>query len=269
MPATLELPGAKLRYSVAGDGQLVILIPGARGDGTIYTALAQHLGPKFRVLIYDRRGYAGSSLDGEQDYAHRLERDADDVAGLINHEGGGKAVVFGSSSGAIVALEVLVRHPDLVSTLIAHEPPAMALLPDATEQLAFVQDIYDTYKSAGMQPAMGKFLMSMMSAGDREMLRNAAGHGDMVQMTRDFDYWFEHELRQYPAKQFDMAALRTGAGRIVFIAGADTTGLVPHKTAELFAEKLTATLKVFPGGHLGYVTASKNFAANLAGLIAT
>lgn len=265
---TLDVPGAKLNYQVTGSGPLLVLIPGARGDGNIFAPLAQRLASRFSVLSYDRRGCAGSRLDGPQDYSHRLETDADDVARLIRHAGDGPAVVFGSSSGALVALQVLALHPEVVGTLAAHEPPAMTLLPDSDHWLAFVQEIYDTYKATGMQPALEKFLTSMMSDSDREMLKQNAGRGDMTQMARDFDYWFEHELRQYPATVFDMGALQAGAGRTMFIAGVDTGELLPHRIAVLFAQKLGAPLHVLPGGHLGYVTRAEDFAGSLASKLA-
>src|SRR2546421_10999944 len=47
------------------------------------------------------------------------------------------ATVFGSSFGAIVALEVLSHTPEQAQTVVAHEPPAVALLPDAAKWLAF------------------------------------------------------------------------------------------------------------------------------------
>ena len=262
--SVLDVPGARLSYQVAGSGPLLVLIPGARGTGAIFQPLAHHLAPHFSVLTYDRRGYAGSSLDGPQDLSRRLETDAGDVALLVQHAGGGPAAVFGSSSGAIVALEVLVRHLEVVGTLIAHEPPAMTVLPDSARWLAFVQDVYDTYKSAGAQPAMGKFLMSMMSQSDRDTLKANAGRGDPAQVARDTDYWFEHELRQYPATTFDMPALRAGAGRAAFVAGEDTADLVPHQIAVAFAQELGTPLHVLPGGHIGYVTEAERFAHALA-----
>lgn len=265
--STLEVPGAKLNYQTVGSGPLLVLIPGARGDGTIYHPLSHALAPQFSVLTYDRRGYAGSSLDGPQDYTCRLETDADDVACLIQDAGAEPAIVFGSSSGAIVALDIVTRHPEVVGTLVAHEPPAMKLLPDSGRWLAFVNDIYETYRADGLQPAMGKFLMSMMSESDREMLKQNAGQGDMARMARDFGYWFERELRQYPATDFDMAALQACAGHTMFIAGEDTADLLPHKIAVAFAQKLGVPLHVLPGGHIGYVTRADEFAHALAAII--
>ena len=41
--STLDVPGARLGYQVAGEGPLLVLIAGMRGSGPIYHPLAQHL----------------------------------------------------------------------------------------------------------------------------------------------------------------------------------------------------------------------------------
>jgi hypothetical protein len=41
----------------------------------------------YAVVIYDRRGFSRSQLDGPQDYRHRLETDADDDAGALGEDG--------------------------------------------------------------------------------------------------------------------------------------------------------------------------------------
>ena len=263
--ATLPVPGAALDYRVVGEGPLLVLIPGARGAGDIYRPLAQHLSGQFRVLTYDRRGYGASKLDGEQDYTRRLQTDADDVARLIAQEETGPALVFGSSSGAIVALTVLGLHAGSVQRLLAHEPPALALLPDAerARQTALLQETYELYRAQGMRPAMGKFLMAMMSASDREKLAASAAAGDAAQTARDFDYWFEHELRQYPVTNFDLDQLRSRA-ELAFIVGAETADLMPHQVALSFADRAGAPSFVLPGGHVGYLTYPAEFAAGLA-----
>jgi len=128
--STLNVPGAKLYYGVSGDGPLLILIPGAAGTGEVFRPLIGPLAERYQVVTYDRRGFSGSELDGPQDYDHRLDTDADDVRRLIEHASDRPATVFGSSSGAIIALEVLTQHPSVVRTLVPFEPPAVRQLPD-------------------------------------------------------------------------------------------------------------------------------------------
>src|SRR2546425_8762756 len=98
-----KVPGAQLAYEVTGSGPLLILIPGAAGTGEVFRLLAHHLISQYQVVIYDRRGFSRSQLDGPQDYEHRLSTDADDVQRLIAHLTDQPATVFGNSSGALVA----------------------------------------------------------------------------------------------------------------------------------------------------------------------
>src|SRR5260370_41985842 len=95
--STLKVPGAQLSYEVSGDGPLLILIPGARGEGAVFRQVARTLVTRYQVVIYDRRGFSRSQLDGPQDYEHRLETDADDVRRLIEHQTSQPATVFGNS----------------------------------------------------------------------------------------------------------------------------------------------------------------------------
>lgn len=146
--STLKVPGAQLFYEVSGSGPLLILIPGASGTGESFRPLAPHLISRYQVVTYDRRGFSRSQLDGPTNPAHRLATDADDVLRLIEHLTDQSVMVFGSSSGAIVALEVLTHAPEWVQTLVAHEPPAVKLLSDAASWLAFFDGVYETYRPA-------------------------------------------------------------------------------------------------------------------------
>src|SRR5699024_2382933 len=112
----LNVPDAQLYYETRGTGPLLIMIPGASGDARTFTAVSRYLEEHYTVITYDRRGFSRSPLDGPQDYHHRLTTDADDVARLIEHHGE-SAAVFGTSSGAVIALTVLPRHPNRVSSL--------------------------------------------------------------------------------------------------------------------------------------------------------
>jgi pimeloyl-ACP methyl ester carboxylesterase len=110
---TLPLPGVDLHYETTGSGPLLLCITGAQGNGSAWEPLAKELSSKYTVVSYDRRGFSASTITGPQDYSDRLATDADDAAALIVHlSQDAPATVIGNSSGAIVALNLLLKHPD-------------------------------------------------------------------------------------------------------------------------------------------------------------
>lgn len=163
-----EAPGARLYYELRGEGPLLAVVPGAKGEADIYRDLADELSTRYQVMTYDRRGFSRSQLDGAQDYQRRLATDADDARGLIRHLGDEPATVYGNSTGALVALEVLIRHPDVVRTVIAYEPRMVRLLPDGEQWVAFFQRVYDSYRTLGVVPALKLFAEGTRIAGSSD-----------------------------------------------------------------------------------------------------
>jgi len=82
------------------------------------TRLAKHLAEHFTVISYDRRG-RGKSAD-TQPYA--VEREVEDIDALIGTVGA-PVFLFGSSSGAVLALEAANKLGDKVQALFLYEPP--------------------------------------------------------------------------------------------------------------------------------------------------
>src|SRR4051794_7747377 len=147
----LEVSGARLYYESFGGGPPLVLVPGGNGTAHIFGAVAEALGRHYTVITYDRRGFARSRLTGSQDYEHRLETDADDLAQVIEQLAAAPASVFGPSSGASVSLEALTRHPGTMDKLVAYEPPAMRQLRDGDEWLEFFRNVYKVYAESGAQ----------------------------------------------------------------------------------------------------------------------
>ena len=58
------------------------------------------------------------------------EQHADDVHRIITEPGVGPVDLFASSGGAVNALALVAKYPEDVRTLVAHEPPPAAILPD-------------------------------------------------------------------------------------------------------------------------------------------
>ena len=261
--STLKVPGAQLYYEVSGDGPLLILIPGAKGEGEIFRPLARPLAARYQVVTYDRRGFSQSSLDGPQDYDYRLETDADDVRRLIEHLTDQPATVFGNSSGAIVALEVISHSPERVQTVVAHEPPAVNLLPDAAKWLAFFDGVYDTYRQSGVPKAMHQFASGAFGSVDHQVMDHAMRKYTNEYTLSNATYWMEHELRQYPRVELDLDALEASAERIMLAGGRDSQNQLPYQPNRVLAQKLGRDIVNLPGGHLGFVSSPTEFAKEL------
>ncbi|MEZ0092253.1 alpha/beta fold hydrolase [Streptacidiphilus sp. EB129] len=110
--------GTVIAYQRSGSGPVVIVVSAALADRTGTRRFTRELAPNFTVVDYDRRG-RGASGD-TRPYA--IEREVEDIEALID-ENGGRAHLFGSSSGAVLALEAANRLVGKVEKLALFEPP--------------------------------------------------------------------------------------------------------------------------------------------------
>lgn len=112
--------GTTIAYDRHGSGDAIILVSGAmqyRGSDPFTPQLIEKLAAQFSVYFYDRRG-RGESGD-TQPYA--VAREIEDIAALIG-VAGGRASLFGMSSGAVLAVEAAASGI-AVDRLALYEPP--------------------------------------------------------------------------------------------------------------------------------------------------
>jgi pimeloyl-ACP methyl ester carboxylesterase len=256
--SVLDVPGARLYYETHGSGPLLVMVPGANGTADVFRMVTEHLAARYTVVIYDRRGFSRSLLDGPQDYDRRLETDADDVRRLIAHLGDEPAIVFGASSGAIVALALLTHHPSVVRTIVPFEPPVMRYLPDGQKWLDLFSEDYDLYRESGVDSALALFREHAFPVSDQQVMARAPRND------ANAAYWFEHELRQYPAVELDLDALKAQADRIVLAAGREGAGYPAHDVVAELGNVLGRDVIELPGGHVGCVAHPAEFARELS-----
>lgn len=206
---------------------------------------------------------------GAQDYDHRIETDADDVAALLKHTSpDAAATVFGNSSGALVTLETLIRHSDLVKTVIAHEPPAHKLLPDWEQLNEGAQQLYRIYRKQGVAPAL-EFFAGWVKLDEHEttgLLASMDPRSGPYTFANSL-YWFERE-GSYGATAFDIDALHRVKDKLVLANGENTDKEAGHyRPNVILAEDLALELKLLPGAHLGAVSHAKAFAEKLVAIL--
>jgi acetyltransferase/esterase len=268
---TLSVPGASLHYEVRGRGPVLLLIPGGNGDAVPFERAADALADRYTVVAYDRRGFSRSRLDGPVP-ERRIETDSDDAHRLLNHLSAEPAYVFGSSSGAVVALDLVAGHPQQFRTVIAHEPPIATVLPDGAQWLQFFDEVYGTYRRFGVDQAMDKFSarMGLGGIGRRPPTDEVPPPGIemMDRARRNRDFWLEHELRQYPRFVPDAAALKAALPGLVLAGGRDSQRYFAYRPNTVMADQLGTTVVDFPGGHVGYATHPAEFAVRLTEVLA-
>lgn len=132
---TLEARGVELSWNERGEGDLVLLIHETATGAAAWDPVGKALADRARAVTYDRRGWGGSSAPpGYQ--RTTIEEQSEDAAVLIESLGAGPAMLSGAGIGAVIALDLTLRRPELVSGAVLVEPDALALLPEATEALS-------------------------------------------------------------------------------------------------------------------------------------
>ncbi|HEV8050721.1 MAG TPA: alpha/beta hydrolase [Thermoplasmata archaeon] len=113
-----------LAYEFAGEGtEPLVLVHGSWSDRTSWNRLVPVLSSGFRMLQYDRRGHGESpAVPG----LRSVSWEADELAELLLDADHFPAHILGTSYGAAVALSLTVRRPELVRSVIVHEPPLVA-----------------------------------------------------------------------------------------------------------------------------------------------
>jgi pimeloyl-ACP methyl ester carboxylesterase len=99
METVTSRDGTEIAFDRIGSGPPVILVSGGSVDRMSNAGLSQELSSDLTVLNYDRRG-RGPSGD-TQPYA--IDREIEDIASVIE-AAGGEAGIYGSSSGAVLAM---------------------------------------------------------------------------------------------------------------------------------------------------------------------
>ncbi|WP_214415833.1 alpha/beta fold hydrolase [Sphaerisporangium fuscum] len=251
---TLRVPGASIYYEVRGGGPVLLMLPGGGGDAAVYDALGDVLAERFTVVTVDPRGYSRSRLDPSEPADQRVETQSEDAYLLLDHltPSGEDAYVFGGSDGAIVALDLLARHPETPRLVVAHEPPYAKLLPEAEQ--GFFEEVYEIFHTRGLEAAGAHFLAgiggTMKPLPDPATLPPRAAEM-ITRLGANFPVFMEHELRQFTSHVPDVDALAAVSDRVVLAAGRQTRGHLPYRPAAALADRLGIELTEFPGGHSG------------------
>lgn len=255
----LRVNGAELYHRVQGSGPALLMIHGTGADSGCYDHVAALLASDFTVLTYDRRGWSRSPRPSGWEKSS-IEEQADDAAWLLKATGNGPALVFGSSSAGLTALDLILRHPEVVRGAVLHEPSMFTLLAKdfVQQQFAEMNSLIGPAMAAGGARAGHLALLSALAGADGyaslglpEILERWLDNAEFM-----FEYEFPGMLLGYRP---DPAAIRA-IGLPVKVMRAAESQPINAAASEWLAAQLRTDLLVAPGAHLGYCSRPEEFA---------
>jgi pimeloyl-ACP methyl ester carboxylesterase len=276
----LETAEADIAYDVRGplptaDGRPPLLMIGQPMDASGFATLASHF-PDRTVVTYDPRGLGRSTRkDGRVENEPTVQ--AEDVHAVIEALGAGPVEIFASSGGAVTALALVAAHPGDVTTLVAHEPPLIPVLPDAAAAERARAGFRDAYEAKGWGAGMATFIAMTSWQGEFNDAYFAQPAPDPSQFgmpteddgSRD-DPLLSDRSWAVSSYQPDVDALAAAPTRVVVAVGEESQGTFTGRSAEATAELLGQQATVFPshhggfmGGEFGYAGQPEAFARRL------
>jgi len=269
---TLQVPGASLYYKVRGAGPVLLILQGGAGDADGSEGLVECLVGAFKVVTYDRRGLSRSKLNNAGGLPG-IETHSEDAHHLLAALTPEPAFVVGFSMGALIALDLVARHPEQVRALVAHEPGTILdLLPDAqrADALQGHEEVEQLFRSHGVAAAMKKMVaLAGVNIDDREpeVEVTPPEGASAARMAANMAFFLSYDLPAVDRYKADLAALGAARARILPAAGRSSGEIVPRRSILALAERLGLQVADFPGGHTGYVLRPREFALKLRELL--
>jgi pimeloyl-ACP methyl ester carboxylesterase len=211
-------------YGVATPAQPPLVLLHGGGD-TIQTSFGQilpALAAERQVIAFEQQGYGHTADIADRPFS--FEQSADDTAALLEYLHIEKADLFGFSNGGTIALQVAIRHPQVVRKLVV----ASALV-KRDGAYPWLWDAMANAKLENMpQELREAYLKVAPQPGNLRMM-----HDKAVQRMRDF-------------KDIPADAIRSIAAPTLVVVG-DADVIRPEHAVETFRLLPHAQLAVLPG----------------------
>jgi pimeloyl-ACP methyl ester carboxylesterase len=253
---TSPVNGVQLYWELsAGAGEPAILVHGSWGDHHNWAQVVPALSSSLSLATYDRRGHSRSERPPGQGSIHQ---DVADLAALIEHLFGGPAHVIGNSFGAAIALNLAVQRPELIRSLVAHEPPLFGLLEGETAVQPALAAVQERIAAVVHLLQAGDF-----EAGARRFVETIAfGPGawdQLPQATRDIfvfnaPTWLD-ELQEHGWNTLDLQRLSAFPAPALLSLGGESPPFFPLVVERVAAALPHARKHLFPqAGHVPHLS---------------
>jgi pimeloyl-ACP methyl ester carboxylesterase len=245
---TITANGTELYYRVRGNGPAVALIAGGGLDADTFDPVAEILASEFTVVVYDRRGLSRSPRPigwGRTSIAEQ----ADDAAGLLQALRLAPAAIVGNSLGALIALELVLRHPDLVrGASLLDTGPLDSAIPNRRARMPMPDAVRLALEGGGDETRKSAFKKLLGFLGIWEVLDSASRQ----RILENADTFFSFETPLLSSYKPDEGRLQANRVPVQVGAGEGTPALM-REMADWLATQLNVGVDTIPGGHLGYI----------------
>lgn len=263
MPVSV-INGLDLYWEARGAGVPVVLVHGSWTDHHSWDQVAPGLALSFQVVTYDRRGHSLSERPRGQG---RVDEDVADLALLMADRHASRAHLVGNSFGASIVLKLALARPDLVASLVVHEPPLVALLADDPALPAVrqrIEAVIATLQSGSPEEGARQFVETVaLGPGTWETLPPAMREAFVFNAPT----WVD-EMQDADAFGLDLDAL-SAFDRPALVTQGDQSPPFFGAIVDRIARALPrARRHTFPGaGHVPHLTHSDAFVHVAAGFI--
>ncbi|MFJ9152158.1 alpha/beta hydrolase [Streptomyces sp. NPDC102270] len=244
-------------YDITGHGPVLLFIPGGAGHPMGLAPVTDALSAHFTVVTYDPLGLAHGRL-GEPVEDQRVQDWSDGARRVLDATlpEGESAYVFGTSSGAVAALDLLARHAERLRHVVAHEPPCVGVLPDGARQQAAFREVCEVYRTKGLA-AGGARMTAVLEEREAGELPEGQPLSREEELASPMALLLAHVIGPFTLY---VPEAGPSQARLTVAAGTDSRGHLLYRTAEFLAKAQQADFVEFPGGHLGILQHSVAYA---------
>ncbi len=189
---SVKVNGVELEYEVRGSGEPVLLIDMLIADCFVPLLTEPSLADRYQLIRYHKRGWVGSTHTPPP---VSIGDHAADAAALLDHLGVRRAHIAGHSTGASIAAQLALDHPEKVHTLTLLEP-SLVSLPLGEAFLKSAGPVFEAYGSGDHSGAFAMFVTAV-SGLDWDTCRALLEEripGVVAQSIKDADTFFGVEL---------------------------------------------------------------------------
>ena len=225
----MPVNGLNMYYQITGEGSPLVLLHG--GGSTIdstYGRILPLLKKTHRVIAVELQAH-GHTKDIDRPLS--FEQDADDVADLLAQLHVTKADVMGFSNGGTTALQIAIRHPNLVNKLV--------LASTTFRRDGMMPGFFDGFKGASLEK------MLPLPLKEAFLKANPDPKGLKAMFDRDV-------ARMVAFKDIPDSKIKAIAAPAL-VLNADRDVVLPEHALALFHTLPHARLAILPGGHGEYI----------------